>query len=93
MYCSSQLVGKTFYRAGDGGVMVSIVAFQAVDPGSIPGHRTFFLLLKTPKIATLFNNMTDICTFLWMSNVINFMSSCHGNDSGKYDLQVRAMRR
>ena len=22
--------------------MVSIVAFQAVDPGSIPGHRTFF---------------------------------------------------
>ena len=23
----------------DGGVMVSIVAFQAVDPGSIPGHR------------------------------------------------------
>nr|KAF7438315.1 hypothetical protein H0235_000706 [Vespula pensylvanica] len=24
----------------DGGVMVSIVAFQAVDPGSIPGHRT-----------------------------------------------------
>ena len=32
--------------ARDGGVMVSIVAFQAVDPGSIPGHRTFFL---TPK--------------------------------------------
>ena len=27
----------------DGGVMVSIVAFQAVDPGSIPGHR---ILLK-----------------------------------------------
>ena len=26
----------------DGGVMVSIVAFQAVDPGSIPGHRTYF---------------------------------------------------
>ncbi|KAG8318328.1 hypothetical protein J6590_006644 [Homalodisca vitripennis] len=26
--------------ACDGGVMVSIVAFQAVDPGSIPGHRT-----------------------------------------------------
>ena len=23
----------------DGGVMVSIVAFQAIDPGSIPGHR------------------------------------------------------
>jgi hypothetical protein len=25
------------------GVMVSIVAFQAVDPGSIPGPRNFFL--------------------------------------------------
>ena len=24
---------------GDGGIMVSMVAFQAVDPGSIPGHR------------------------------------------------------
>ena len=26
-----------------GGVMVSIDAFQALDPGSIPGHRIFFL--------------------------------------------------
>ena len=25
-----------------GGVMVSIVAFQAVDPGSIPGHRKLY---------------------------------------------------
>ena len=25
-----------------GGVMVSIDAFQALDPGSIPGHRTLF---------------------------------------------------
>ena len=25
-----------------GGVMVSIVAFQAMDPGSIPGRRTLF---------------------------------------------------
>ena len=28
----------------DGGVMVSIVAFQAVDPGSIPGHRITFAI-------------------------------------------------
>ena len=27
------------YR-GDGGIVVSIAAFQAVDPGSIPGHRS-----------------------------------------------------
>ena len=26
--------------------MVSIDAFQALDPGSIPGHRTLFLDLK-----------------------------------------------
>ena len=26
-------------RCGDGGIVVSIAAFQAVDPGSIPGHR------------------------------------------------------
>ena len=28
--------------SGVAGVMVSIVAFQAVDPGSIPGRRTAF---------------------------------------------------
>ena len=27
-----------------GGVKASIVAFQAIDPGSIPGQCTFFLL-------------------------------------------------
>jgi hypothetical protein len=27
---------------GVGGIMVSIAAFQAVDPGSIPGRRIFF---------------------------------------------------
>jgi len=30
----------------DGGVKVSIVAFQAVDPGSIPGHRIPSFLIK-----------------------------------------------
>jgi len=29
----------------DGGVTVSIVAFQAADSGSTPGHRIFELLL------------------------------------------------
>jgi hypothetical protein len=29
-----------------GGVMVSIDAFQALDPGSIPGHRTLFVISK-----------------------------------------------
>ncbi len=30
--------------AGVGGVTVSIVAFQAIDPGSTPGQRNLFLL-------------------------------------------------
>ena len=30
-------------QRGVGGIVVSIAAFQAVDPGSIPGRRTFFL--------------------------------------------------
>ena len=38
---------------GDGGIVVSIVAFQAIDPGSIPGHRNdnFFFpkFLKIPN--------------------------------------------
>ena len=29
--------------ASVGGVMVSIDAFQALDPGSIPGHRNSFI--------------------------------------------------
>ena len=40
-----QVKRKTvFLQASDVGIVVSIAAFQAVDPGSIPGHRkkTFF---------------------------------------------------
>ena len=33
---------KVFFSTGDGGIMVSIAAFQAVDPGSIPGRRNIF---------------------------------------------------
>ena len=29
-----------------GGIMVSIAAFQAVDPGSIPGRRNFYVFGK-----------------------------------------------
>ena len=40
----SKAIGKYFCffnQLSVGGVMVSIVAFQAVDPGSTPGQRTF----------------------------------------------------
>ena len=32
---------RTLRRISVGGIMVSIAAFQAVDPGSIPGRRNF----------------------------------------------------
>ena len=35
----------SFGTRGVGGIMVSIAAFQAVDPGSIPGRRNFFFYL------------------------------------------------
>ena len=34
-----------FISSSVGGIVVSIAAFQAVDPGSIPGHRRCFCLL------------------------------------------------
>ena len=36
---------KTILRS-DGGIVASIAAFQAVDLGSIPSHRSAFLLLQ-----------------------------------------------
>ena len=33
---------NSYLITGVGGVTVSMVAFQAVDPGSTPGRRTFF---------------------------------------------------
>ena len=33
-------------RFSDGGIEVSMVAFQAVDPGSIPGHRKIKILIQ-----------------------------------------------
>ena len=41
---------KSVKQASVGGVMASIVAFQAVDPGSTPGRRTFNYLFNS-KIA------------------------------------------
>jgi hypothetical protein len=38
----SGLIGRCTRIVGVAGVMVSIVAFQAVDPGSIPGPRSLF---------------------------------------------------
>ena len=39
-------------RGGVGGIMVSIAAFQAVDPGSIPGRRIFSHFESGVKMVT-----------------------------------------
>jgi hypothetical protein len=38
------------YISSVGGIMVSIAAFQAVDPGSIPGHRIFIFSYQFVRI-------------------------------------------
>ena len=43
---SKRKIGSIFgyaLSASVGGIVVSIAAFQAVDPGSIPGHRRSFV--------------------------------------------------
>ena len=39
------MISKEVFSCGVGGIVVSIAAFQAVDPGSIPGRRTILFLL------------------------------------------------
>ncbi len=49
------------YQASVGGVTVSIVAFQAVDPGSTPGQRRlFFFFLTTPAVFSMQVNFLAI---------------------------------
>ena len=40
--------------------MVSIAAFQAVDPGSIPGRRNFFFFLKGRGVN---DKVCNLCQF------------------------------
>ena len=44
---------KLKYCTSVGGIMVSIAAFQAVDPGSIPGRRNFNFLFFQKKFREL----------------------------------------
>ena len=45
---------------GVGGIMVSIAAFQAVDPGSIPGRRNFTFLIFAIRLSHHQQNMQII---------------------------------
>ena len=52
----------TYTKLSVAGVMVSIVAFQAVDPGSIPGPRiqSFFRSLDKDKVKNQLNEVLDL---------------------------------
>ena len=51
------------------GIVVSIAAFQAVDPGSIPGRRNLFFDFSPRKISHL-------------ATIANFLSYCLGSAVG-----------
>ena len=51
------------------GVMVSIVAFQAVDPGSIPGRRIFIGGPNELKFLNVPQNATSDFVPMWMFNL------------------------
>lgn len=47
---------------GVGGVMVSIVAFQAVDPGSIPGRRRILFFDYVDEVGRIGATLKQIST-------------------------------
>ena len=48
-----------------GGVKVSIVAFQAIDPGSIPGRRNFFTDFSSVLAMKGLSNVSCLHAFVW----------------------------
>ena len=48
-----------------GGVKVSIVAFQAIDPGSIPGGRTFFTDFWSVLAMKALSYVSCLHAFVW----------------------------
>ena len=63
------------YLRSVGGIMVSIAAFQAADPGSIPGHRSIFAsscsFLLNIGNSYLFMILLLICSFFKPQKIIN----------------------
>ena len=55
------------HHASVDGVMVSIVAFQAIDPGSTPGQGTFFISLFFISIIWFFFFTIKMYGTLWRS--------------------------
>ena len=65
------MISKDAFSCGVGGIVVSIAAFQAVDPGSIPGRRNILFLLyrfrQTWRTADQIRSHCVILIFLLLS--------------------------
>ena len=55
--------------------MISIAAFQAIDPGSIPGHRIFFEMMFSPFVRFIVNFQKHILDKVSDLLIINFVCS------------------
>ena len=65
--------------------MVSIAAFQAVDPGSIPGRRNDFVLVLVrqqlwklnPEMLDFFHIIQFLSVFTWQANKQTLIDAAH----------------
>ena len=58
----------------DGGIMVSIAAFQAVDPGSIPGHRKEIFFFFLQSIYYFHLPLPYKIKYCWLPFFVNFIN-------------------
>lgn len=69
--------------------MVSIVAFQAVDPGSIPGHRTFlyFCLVSGVRFLPCYD-FYELIHMFWKVFCLRKLTPFDGEIIGSHSLSV-----
>ena len=63
------------FSSSVGGIMVSIAAFQAIVPGSLPGHRIFFEMMFSPFVRFIMNFQKHILDKVSDLPIINFVCS------------------
>ena len=61
MSAEALLIWEQHAQHSVGGIMVSIAAFQAVDPGSIPGRRNIFLMSSDLSALQFLGPRTQKC--------------------------------
>ena len=62
------MISKKLFSRDVGGIVVSIAAFQAIDPGSIPGRRNILFFLSLP--ANIEHGSSDHSAFSYVRIVL-----------------------